>query len=356
MTDLCLTGFVSLLSKICGKDETAIDVSSKDILVITSSIIEGSDNFKSFEDNKKKLGTLFKQYGRLFDKKGTPAFMKIFVGKLRRIDHELESVVYLGASNTSLSTLDVLLFSVLLECDFRSLSREDYNAVPSVTRYYTYLQNEEKIAPHAEPLMKINENAIKKKPPAKKNNDNNSKPKKQKKKVVVDVDKAVGELELRVGEIISVKSHPDRDRLYVEEISFGEETRTICSGLKEFLTEDDLLGAKVLVICNLKPRKMGTIMSAGMVLCVSSEDHKQVELVTIEDDKVEVGSRIEMEGYKNNDKFPAKLNPKKKQWEECSGFFTVKKSGDKNLAYFKDTLLVAGGSNFVSKTLLGHIG
>ncbi len=39
-------------------------------------------------------------------------------------------------------------------------------------------------------------------------------------------------LDMRIGQIVSVKKHPDADSLYVEEVDVGEErNRTIVSGL-----------------------------------------------------------------------------------------------------------------------------
>lgn len=40
-----------------------------------------------------------------------------------------------------------------------------------------------------------------------------------------------------------------------------------------------LANRKVLVLCNLKPRKMGTFVSNGMVLCASNEDKTKVEII-----------------------------------------------------------------------------
>lgn len=78
-------------------------------------------------------------------------------------------------------------------------------------------------------------------------------------------------LEIRVGQITKVWEHPDADSLWVEEIDLGTETRTICSGLRAFYTADQMLNARVLVLCNLKPRKLRGINSHGMVLCAGHQ-------------------------------------------------------------------------------------
>lgn len=87
-----------------------------------------------------------------------------------------------------------------------------------------------------------------------------------------------GDLDIRVGKILSVEKHPDADSLYVESIDVGEEEpRTIVSGLVAFVPEDEMADRDVIVICNLKARNMRGVKSHGMVLCASDEAHENVE-------------------------------------------------------------------------------
>lgn len=70
----------------------------------------------------------------------------------------------------------------------------------------------------------------------------------------------VGRLDLRVGQIMEVEKHPDADSLYVSKIQCGEPTlRTVVSGLVNFVPITDLQKRKVVVLCNLKPVKVGII-------------------------------------------------------------------------------------------------
>jgi len=99
-------------------------------------------------------------------------------------------------------------------------------------------------------------------------------------------------LDIRVGKITKVWEHPDADKLYVEEIDVGEdEPRTVASGLKPYLKEEDMQDRLVLVLCNLKARKMVGIPSHGMVLCASNEDHTDVRLVSPPID-AKIGERV----------------------------------------------------------------
>ena len=45
--------------------------------------------------------------------------------------------------------------------------------------------------------------------------------------------------------------------------------RTVVSGLAAFLSPEDFVGKRVVVVCNLKPAKMRGVLSTGMVLCGS---------------------------------------------------------------------------------------
>jgi len=90
----------------------------------------------------------------------------------------------------------------------------------------------------------------------------------------------VTRLDIRVGKVISCEKHPDADALYLEQIDVGDpEPRTVISGLANFVPLEEMQGRMVAVVCNLKPAKMRGIMSAGMVLCGSNEDHTKVEIL-----------------------------------------------------------------------------
>lgn len=73
--------------------------------------------------------------------------------------------------------------------------------------------------------------------------------------------------------------------LYCEEVDVGEpQPRKIASGLREHIALDQFEGQKVLVLCNMKEKKLRGFASHGMILCgksvSSSQDGKeQVELV-----------------------------------------------------------------------------
>ena len=85
--------------------------------------------------------------------------------------------------------------------------------------------------------------------------------------------------ELKVGTILSAEKHPKADRLLVEQIDLGEETRQIVSGIAANFTPEDVVGKKVIVVTNLKPVKLRGVESQGMILCASNQD--DLDIVTI---------------------------------------------------------------------------
>ena len=99
-----------------------------------------------------------------------------------------------------------------------------------------------------------------------------------------------------------------------EEIDLGEEApRQILSGLAHHMPLDKVKGAMVVCICNLKPRKIGGMESAGMVLCAGNADKSQLGFVTPPAGAAP-GERVSFEGYEGGPESASKMD-KKKAWE-----------------------------------------
>lgn len=86
-------------------------------------------------------------------------------------------------------------------------------------------------------------------------------------------------VELKVGTIVSAEKHPKADRLLVEQIDLGSETRQIVSGIANTFKPEEVIGKKVIVVTNLKPVKLRGVESQGMILCASNE--KDLDILTI---------------------------------------------------------------------------
>ena len=96
-------------------------------------------------------------------------------------------------------------------------------------------------------------------------------------------------VDLRVAKVINAKELEDSRKLLELEVDLGDETRTIFAGIKKSYSPDELIGKLVVVIANLKPRKMKFGTSNGMVLATQHDG----DIIIIQPEKdVSPGSKI----------------------------------------------------------------
>jgi methionyl-tRNA synthetase len=79
-------------------------------------------------------------------------------------------------------------------------------------------------------------------------------------------------VELRVGEIIACEAVPKSNKLLKETVKFGDEVRTIVSGIAKHYKPEEMVGKKVVFVTNLAPRKICGITSEGMILAAEDEN------------------------------------------------------------------------------------
>ena len=89
-------------------------------------------------------------------------------------------------------------------------------------------------------------------------------------------------LDLRLAKVVACEPVKRSDHLLNLTLEVGEETRTVLSGIKDWYTPEDIIGKTVVLVYNLKPRKMCGIESRGMILCASdAADVKLSALTTL---------------------------------------------------------------------------
>jgi methionyl-tRNA synthetase len=99
-------------------------------------------------------------------------------------------------------------------------------------------------------------------------------------------------VEMRVGEILTAERIPKSDKLLRFTIDLGEAApRQILAGIAEYYEPETLVGRKVAVVSNLKPRKLRGFESQGMVLAASVGDEGRPVLATFTED-VPNGARL----------------------------------------------------------------
>lgn len=81
-------------------------------------------------------------------------------------------------------------------------------------------------------------------------------------------------LDIRIGTIVSVDIVEKADKLLKLQVDFGDRTRQIISGIREFFTDPQVLvGKQCSFIINLEPRTIRGEESQGMILAAQDEAH-----------------------------------------------------------------------------------
>jgi methionyl-tRNA synthetase len=98
-------------------------------------------------------------------------------------------------------------------------------------------------------------------------------------------------LDLRVAEIIQAKKVRKTKKLMKLTVRMGDEERTVVSGIATDFQEAELVGKKVTLLANLKPRSLKGIESQGMILLGENQGGHFVFVVP-EDQTTVAGTRI----------------------------------------------------------------
>jgi methionyl-tRNA synthetase len=100
------------------------------------------------------------------------------------------------------------------------------------------------------------------------------------------------QIDLRVGEVRSAERIPKADKLLLLTVDIGEEKpRQILAGIAQYYTPEQLVGRKIVVVANLKPRKLRGHESQGMLLAASVGEEGKPVIATFAED-VPNGARL----------------------------------------------------------------
>jgi len=77
-------------------------------------------------------------------------------------------------------------------------------------------------------------------------------------------------IDLRVAEILEAAPVPGAKKLLKMKIDMGEQ-RQIVAGIAQYYKPEELVGKKIVVVCNLKPTKLMGVDSNGMLLATDTE-------------------------------------------------------------------------------------
>ena len=78
-------------------------------------------------------------------------------------------------------------------------------------------------------------------------------------------------IEMRTGTVIACEA-VKKSKLLHETVRVGNKTLSILSGIAKHYTAEEMVGKKVIVVCNLPPREMKGLLSEGMIVCAEAPD------------------------------------------------------------------------------------
>lgn len=99
-------------------------------------------------------------------------------------------------------------------------------------------------------------------------------------------------VDLRVGQVLSAERIPKADKLLLLKVDLAEEQpRQILAGIAQYYEPEKLVGRKVVIVANLKPRKLRGYESQGMVVAASYGEEGRPVIATFTED-VPNGARL----------------------------------------------------------------
>jgi methionyl-tRNA synthetase len=96
---------------------------------------------------------------------------------------------------------------------------------------------------------------------------------------------------MRIGVIVSAEKVKKKDKLLDLRVDTGDAApRRIVAGLATAYTPEQILGKRVVVLCNLAPRDFGKgLVSEGMIL--AAEDEASLKVLGVDGEKI-AGSKV----------------------------------------------------------------
>lgn len=93
-------------------------------------------------------------------------------------------------------------------------------------------------------------------------------------------------VDLRTAKIVNAETFPDSKKLVKLTVDVAGKSRTIVAGIAQQYSPASLVGKTIIIVANLKPRKLHGVMSEGMLLAAVSND---VPVLLVPDKDVDSG-------------------------------------------------------------------
>lgn len=142
--------------------------------------------------------------------------------------------------------------------------------------------------------------------------------------------------DVRVGKVLEAVAHPTSEKHYIEKVDIGKgEELEMVMEHQPYMSEEEVIGRLVIVLCNLKPLKVAKHKSQGAILAVMNAKG-QYELLEPSPD-AEVGERVYAVGEELCQPVTAIQMKKNKVWETLTKEL---KTTNKCELMFKDRYLI----------------
>jgi tRNA-binding protein len=90
-------------------------------------------------------------------------------------------------------------------------------------------------------------------------------------------------LDIRIG-LVKNAERIEGTKLLKLTVDINQEERIIVSGIGDYYSPSSLLGKKVVVLVNLKPKKIRGVESQGMILAAGCEENGIPRILTVDGD------------------------------------------------------------------------
>jgi len=90
-------------------------------------------------------------------------------------------------------------------------------------------------------------------------------------------------VQLKIGKVVHADSMPGMNKVFKAKIDLGGEERELAVGGANFYRPEEFIGRIVVVCTNLEPKKIGPIISRGMLLAANGPDGKPIFLTAGEE-------------------------------------------------------------------------
>jgi methionine--tRNA ligase beta chain len=97
-------------------------------------------------------------------------------------------------------------------------------------------------------------------------------------------------IHLKIGKIIHAENISGMKKVLKAIVDIGIDTRTVIVGAANFYKPEELIGKVVVICANMEPRKIGNIISNGMLLAADGSNGKPIFLTINEE--ASIGANI----------------------------------------------------------------